>query len=329
MSDKVSSPQAYFPQKTFADEITVIGPRISDELIEEAIIRTVAYADVFDYPLTIPEIRRYLIGVPASLQKVHAILRNGTTVRRYLRIHGNLVSLAWRNEIIRTRRRRARAAASLWPKASHYGKVIADMPFVRMVAVTGALAMDNVEDGADLDYLVVTRPDRLWTCRALVIALVRWAARRGDILCPNYFLSERALIFSEHSLYTAHELVQMVPLGGWETYREMCWLNGWTQDYLPNATGLSLRAVNLLDSNSHLGQRDNKLRSLAETVLRSPVAGWFERWEMNRKIDRFSHDQLSSAEVSFCADWCKGHFDGHGRQTLKAYTQRLKDLGFA
>lgn len=302
---------------------------IPDEVIEEAILRTVVYADVFDYPLTIPEITRYLIGISASAQRINGILRHGPITRRALISQGGFISLRWRQETIQTRRRREKVAANLWPKALRYGNLIANLPFVRMVAVTGALAVDNVEEHADLDYLIVTEPGRLWSCRALVIALVRWAARRGDIICPNYFLSERALIFTEHNLYTAHELVQMVPIAGWGTYQELRWLNTWTKDYLPNATGLSGRAMHAIQGNSHDQPRPSSLRSIAEMSLRSPIAGWFERWEMNRKIEKFSHKEGGSPEVAFCADWCKGHFDGHGRQTLEAYAQRLEVLGLA
>lgn len=35
--------------------------------VEEAIIHTVSYVDIFDYPLTLPEVHRYLIGVPHLL----------------------------------------------------------------------------------------------------------------------------------------------------------------------------------------------------------------------------------------------------------------------
>jgi hypothetical protein len=31
-------------------------------------------------------------------------------------------------------------------------------------------------------------------------------------------------------------------------------------------------------------------------------------------------------EASFCADWCKGHFENYGQRTLAAFAERLRAL---
>jgi hypothetical protein len=200
-----------------------------------------------------------------------------------------------------------------------YGHLIGSLPFVRMVAVTGALAMDNIADD-DIDYMVVTEPGRLWLCRALVVGLVRTAALRGTQLCPNYFVSERALELSERNLFTAHEVVQMVPLTGLDTYHRFRTVNRWTETFLPNAAGPP-RRVAVREGKPH------RPRRILERTLRSPVASPIEHWEMSRKIRKLSHRANGHAEAAFGPDWCKGHFGDYGQLTLARYDERLRRLG--
>ena len=287
--------------------------------LERAILLTVAYADVFDYPLTAAELHRYLIGAAASPAAIQATLESGRLIPHSLSYRDGYIMLPGREATAVTRRRRAAVAARLWPPALRYGKVIAGLPFVRMVAITGALAMDNVETSADIDFLIVTEPGRLWLCRALVIGLVRLAARRGDTLCPNYFLSEQALVLSEHTLYTAHELVQMVPLAGLPVYQRLRGSNAWADGFLPNADGPPRQ----LAAHSASGW---PVRRVLEAALRSPPGGWVERWEMDRKVLKFSRQRNGAVETAFCADWCKGHFDGHGQRTMTAFSDRLRAI---
>ncbi len=281
--------------------------------LEVAILCTVAYADVFDYPLTLPEIHRYLIGLAAPPDQVSRALRSGPWLADRVRQVGEFWVVAGREHLAELRRARAGAAARLWPRAVGYGRVIAGLPFVRMVAVTGALALDNVEPDDDIDYLVVTVAGRLWVCRALVIGVVRWAARQGVHLCPNYFLSERALAIEDRNLFTAHELVQMVLLHGPDVYRRMRRLNLWTADFLPNASGpprpapVEMKAFRLPGI-------------LLEAAGRTPPGAWLEDWEMGRKLKKFGPP---GPELRFDADHCQGHFDGHGRRTLAAFAARL------
>lgn len=291
--------------------------------LAEAIVHTVAYVDVFDYPLTAAEIHRYLKGVAAPAGAVLALLENHQLVPRRLARQGDYFMLPGREEIAAIRQRRAARAAQLWPLARAYGHQIARLPFVHMVAVTGSLAVNNVVKEADIDYLVVTEPGRVWLTRAMTILLVRLAARRGVVLCPNYFLAAHALTFDSHNLYAAHELVQMVPLYGPDVYARLRQANRWTEQFLPNALGQPAAPPY-----QPLRGGEQMVRRLAEGILRTPAGKRLERWEMERKIARFTRQSGDSgaAEAAFCADWCKGHFDDHGARTLAAFSSRVENL---
>jgi hypothetical protein len=291
--------------------------------IESAILQTITYVDVFDYPLTPEEVHRYLIGISAPAEKVTKILSNGHLIPHRLNRRDDYFFLSGRSGIVETRRRREGIAKKMWPVAWRYGRMLAALPFVRMVAITGSLAVNNVEPPADIDYLIVTKHGRLWSCRAWTILLVRLAARRGIHLCPNYFLSERHLRFEEQNLYTAHELTQMVPIAGLPIYRQMRQLNGWTADFLPNAAGIPQPTATALHADrpniKHLP------KAVTEGLLRTPPGSWLERWEMQRKIRKFSH-QNGGDESAFSADWCKGHFDGHRRRVLDEFDNQWQKV---
>ena len=280
--------------------------------VEEAIIRTVSYVDIFDYPLTAAEVHRYLIGVPAPLSTVQKILANGRLVPHHLSREQGFFTLPGREDVVKIRQERSAAANQLWPTAIHYGRIIGALPFVKMVAVTGSLAVDNPYGDVDIDYLIVTQNDRLWLCRAMVIAIVKWAARQGVALCPNYFVSERALAFSNQNLYIAREIAQMVPLSGLDVYEQLRQINGWTANFLPNANGPGKQIENQ-------PVRGRVLRSSLEFILRTRPGSWLEQWEMRRKIHKFARDSRANAETSFTPDWCKGHFDAHSQRILNQY----------
>lgn len=288
---------------------------------ETAILHAVAYADVFDYPLAAEEIHRYMVGRSAPLVAVRTLLSNGRLVPRHLAHRQGYFTLPGREAIVETRRRRAEVSACVWQQAVRYGQTIASLPFVRMVAVTGALTMDNVELGDDIDYLIVTAPGRLWLCRAIVIELVvKPAADRHVEICPNYLLSERALVLPDRNLYTAHELVQMVPIAGLAIYRRLCQLNGWAARFLPNAYGQPRRV--------ETGPlRPRPVRTLAESILQTPVGAWLERWEMARKVGRLSQQGDDTSDAAFCPDWCKGHFGDHSHLIREGFAHRLRAIG--
>jgi len=300
--------------------------------LENAIVQSVSYADVFDYPLTADEVRRYLIGVRAGASEVGRALAGSRLVPGRLAHRDGFFTLLGREQIVELRRQRKVPAKRLWREAVHYGRRIAGLPFVRMVAVTGSLAASNVTRDADVDYLIVTAPRRLWLCRALVIGVVRRAARRGVVLCPNFLLTESALELRQRDLYTAWELAQMVPIAGLETYHLLRRRNSWAESFLPNAEGVPSEPDP--QGNADLPAARSHLTRVAEGILGSPAGDWLEGWEMARKVRRLTRKAASVAyategsrnEAEFSADWCKGHLGTHGQEVMARYRVRLEEL---
>ncbi len=300
------------------------GISLSDRELIRALLETLAYADVFDYPLTAAQAHRYLIGLPATRRQVAAGLAAGVAAGRIGR-RGSFFFLPGREHSIDQRARRASAAERLWPAALHYGRWLARLPFVRMVALTGALAMHNAEADADLDYFLVSEPRRLWMCRAMAILAVRLAAQRGIELCPNYLITTRALSLSQQDLYTAHELTQMVPIAGSDIYTQMRSVNRWVDDFLPNAVGPPGGAAGA-------PIRRGIIRRSLEWGLHTRLIDPLERWEMGRKVRRFREQAVAAAEhfaapeAVFSADCCKGHLSHHAAATLDAFDRRRRQI---
>jgi hypothetical protein len=291
------------------------------EAVRAGLLLAIAYGDVFDYAMTVEEIQRYLVGARASTTIIRRIVIGEANQAGWLSRQGELVCLAGREKLFEIRRRRQSSAKERWPAARAYGRILAGLPFVRMVAVTGSLAMDNLEAGGDIDYLIVTAAGRVWLCRAMAILVVRWAGQRGERLCPNYFLSQDNLESKPYNLYNAHELAHMVPLNNLNLYARMRASNLWTGWYLPNADNAPKHT---LRERSRRWVRP--AQRLGEACLSGRLGEGLESWEMKRKIARLSQQAADQTEIDFCAERCKGHFEGHAGQAMAEFARRVKQL---
>jgi hypothetical protein len=288
-------------------------------LIEE-VLKPLYYADIFDFPLNFDEIYRFL-EVETSPEVVQHTLDEALAAGRIIQIDG-YYSLAGRNELARQRQDRARTSEGLWVKGVLYGRWIASLPFIKMVSITGSLAVNNPRDGQDdIDYLIITQPKRLWLCRALIIALVRYGLQRGVTICPNYILTENVLYFEEENLYAAREIVQMVPIYGEESYLALRRVNTWITNYLPHSTDFNLTRLN-----DRLNPLQRLFKKTAELLLNGFIGDRAETLLQRKQINK--HRKLAEMRgaldhVVFTADMCKGHYDNHSHKTLEAYHRRV------
>lgn len=293
--------------------------------VEHAILRTLIYGSLFRFPMSASEIHHFLISEqPIKRADIDATLAHSLVLRDHICHVAGFYALREHQADIALRCQRATITQTLWPLAIRYGAWLGYLPFVRMVALTGALSVHNPHDDRDdFDYMLIAQPGRVWLARAFAVLMVRLMRLRGHEICPNYVLAADQLTQMRHDLYIAHEVTQMTPIYDENLYQRLMRGNRWTQDYLPNAQGI----FHVAAPPRFAGWRMRFKRAL-ETWLGGRLGDWLENWEYRRKQTRFTaaplpedHDAWLSPEA------VKGHFQDHGAPIIRHYAQRLRAYG--
>jgi len=281
--------------------------------LERAILETMAYSDIFEYPLRLDELHRYL-PLQAEMERLSQKI---VLLHDLVGEKDGYYFLAGREIIVEIRKHREARSQILFQLAMKYGKIIGFLPFIRMVALTGSLAVLNSSDESDFDYMLVAASGRVWIARAFSLLFNRITRLFGCTLCPNLIISENALVWSQHDLYSARELCQMIPITGLDVYSKLMRGNEWVRDFLPNAT------VRLSETSKASRVR---WQNFLEFPLRGKLGDRIESWEMNRKIARLSQQDGLSDETIFNDDMCQGNFDHHRDSTQRMLEERLNAL---
>ena len=212
--------------------------------MEKAILKTLAYADIFDYPLTVEEVWKFLIGQKKiGIEEVQKELKRMSTNLKEISVDKGFYFLQGRKRIVAIRKRRERWSQEKLKIAKRIVDWLKPIPTIQMVAVTGALAMNNSDEEDDIDLMIVASKNRLWLSRGLVVTFLRLTGlyrQPGKIrnkICPNMFLDENHLKIpkKEQDLFSAHEVCQLKLL--WDrskTHQKFIKENQWVKRFLPN-----------------------------------------------------------------------------------------------
>ncbi len=208
--------------------------------MRDAILKTLVYSDIFDYPLRLDEIEKYLIGTRAGEILIDRKLIGGKEGFYFLK---------GREEIVELRKKRAEWSRKKLEIAERTAEKLKIIPLIKMIGITGALSMENCQEEDDIDLLIIARANCLWLTRLLILLaspLLGIKRRKPadisvkDKICFNLFLEENHLEIKPENLFLAHEVCQVKPVFDRNnTYEKFLNENRWVNKYLPNAAGIS------------------------------------------------------------------------------------------
>jgi hypothetical protein len=262
--------------------------------LEKNIISTVVYYDILDYPLTSFEIWKYLIennkaaedrNEKYDLEDVIEELEKSQKLKFHLDEYRGFYFSKGRKELVEQRTERNKISERKFKIVENATRLLRFVPFVRMVAVTGRMAMKNANKNSDLDFLIVLKQGKIFTGRILVTLLIhllgirRYGSKIKDRICLNYFIADEFLDISFKDLFASSEYSFIIPVFGWETFRKFQKKNLWIKDYRKNFQPDKMKNWKLLEDSKF----SKNIRKTGEYLFRFGfIEEVLKKFQMNR-----------------------------------------------
>ena len=206
---------------------------LAQKKAELAILKTLIYFDIFDYPLSEKEIKNFLPYEISSEIFTPALLQ--LSFDKIIFHIGEFYSLQNNRQRAEERLQGNLRAQPLLKTAAKIAAFLYKFPYVRAVAVSGSLSKNYADKKADIDFFIITKANRLWVARTIlhVFKKITFLVGKENFFCMNYFIDEEDLMIPEKNIYTAVEIVTLLPLAGTFTLNKFFEKNNWTQKLLP------------------------------------------------------------------------------------------------
>jgi hypothetical protein len=290
---------------------------------ELAIARSVIYASLFDYPLTLEQLHHSLIESDQTPAEIVAVYDGSELLQQVLEYRDGFFFPTGRGNLVAERRRREARSDIFLTQHARALRLICALPFTRLVALSGSVAHRNLEPNGDLDLFMVTRGPRVWTVTVLTLLLTKLLGRRRTI-CLNFILADSHLAVDQQDLFTANQIIHLQPLAGAELVDRFRAANPFVSRCYPNS-GIRGPQAPLVSAG---GPWCDLAKRTIEAVLRLPgpiieaVCRRAYAWHLRRRAGSWR----SPDQVRLQSDYLKLHTRSHRHAVLDRFEATVDTL---
>lgn len=235
---------------------------------EQNILKTLGYFDLFQYPLTKEEIRLFHpihVLHPAIDAALESMLDNKSVFKL-----DEFYSV--QNDPMLAQRRRKGNALALeqMKRAGKVAKLLSRFPYVKAVAVSGSLSKNFADEKTDIDFFIITGANRLWIARTIMHLYKKLTFLTGhqDWFCMNYYVDESELEIAEKNIFTAMEIVTLIPMQGKMNYDNFLAGNEWIKQYFPLCRSMVYTAPEI---------KKGRFKKLVEKIFNGSMGDTFDK----------------------------------------------------
>lgn len=277
------------------------------------VLKTLIYSDIFNFPLKEEEIWAYLIyDKKITKKKFKVLLKEKTILNK-----NGFYFLKGRERIVKEREIRTKESLKKIEKAKKIAQILSRIPSIYLIAITGSLSLLDSKKEEDIDFFIITSKNTVWTTRLISVLILkslgvyreRNEKKVKDKVCLNMIIGENKLALEKErrDLYSAHEVIQILPLFERNsTLIKFFKKNNWVDDFLPNAF-LSKKGLKISNKRVRLWQ----IRALS----------FFELFARNFQF-MFMRKNITIETVS--KDFLAFHARDYRSKILKTFSSKIK-----
>lgn len=283
---------------------------------EYAIVRSVIYASLFDYPLTLDQLHQTLVESDQTPSEILAVYDGSERLQAIVDCRDGFFFPVGRERLIAERRRREARSRAFLERHALLLRLLCAVPFTRLVALSGSVAHLNLEDDGDLDLFIVTSGLRVWTVTVAVLVLAKLLGQRRDV-CANFVVADSHLRLDQQDVFTANQVIHLKALIGEELLGELLAANPFVARFYPNAR-IRHRHVPLVPVHSRVLHGVKSVLELA-LQLPSPLIEAICRRLYARHLGRRAGSWRSPEQVLLRSDYLKLHTRSHRHSVLDRF----------
>ena len=194
--------------------------------LEQAVIRTVAYFDMFEYPLTHWEVYLFLYSEDrkrCTLLDIEQTLEESVLLKKKLFFQDGFVGFAGKEKTIATRQRRYVGSHHKYHIVKRFVRLAKAVPFIDLIASCNNLAFSNAKKESDLDFFIVAKKGALPFVRlSLVLLSMVFFSRpqensHEDTICLSFIIDTGhdeldSMARKEGDIYLTYWYATLIPL---------------------------------------------------------------------------------------------------------------------
>ncbi len=280
------------------------------------LIKTFLYFAVFKHPLTREEAHNFC-QFPAN--SIEGSLNTLLEQKLLFEIGGYYLPYNYPHWVER-RIKGGELASQKMKKARRMSKILTYFPFVRSVMISGSLSKGYMDDTSDIDFFLIMRPGSIAISKFMMGLFRRFFAPKS--FCINFIIDSNHLNIKKQNLYTAIEMVTLIPTVDDGTYDIFMATNmNWVHKFLPNAVP---------QKNNALPYKQNWVQSVLEWLLLSrPMVFADTRLRqkyakrLQKKASKETHE---SGEVVIHKGILKLHSKPYQQKILNLYDKYQEDF---